>query len=158
MPGVSQPALPHDAPAATPSRSMTVTSTPRSWRNHAVARPTIPAPTTAMRWGAGEPAGVTAAMGRLLVSAGVGSVYLHDGPPQERPFGAGAPTTAFALVGGAPNRHHRGMPPASARSPASATRMSSTTPVGLPVHQLVGTLGGGLLTVVVEARRATVDD
>src|SRR3954468_13272208 len=51
MPGVSQPALPQDAPAATPSRSMTVTSTPRSWRNQAVARPTMPAPTTATRCG-----------------------------------------------------------------------------------------------------------
>ena len=39
MPGVSQPALPHDDPAATPSRSMTVTSTPRSWRNQAVDEP-----------------------------------------------------------------------------------------------------------------------
>src|SRR6478609_6226363 len=46
MPGVSQPALPHEDPAATPSRSRTVTSTPCSWRCHAVARPTMPAPTT----------------------------------------------------------------------------------------------------------------
>ena len=52
MPGVSQPALPQDDPAATPSRSMTVTSTPRSWRNQAVDSPTMPAPTTATRWGA----------------------------------------------------------------------------------------------------------
>ena len=51
------------------------------------------------------------------------------------------------------------MPPGSSRSSArSATRTSSTTPVGLPVHQLVGTLGGGLLTVVVDAGPATVDD
>ncbi|TQM61670.1 PucR family transcriptional regulator [Humibacillus xanthopallidus] len=51
------------------------------------------------------------------------------------------------------------MPPSSSRSSArSATRTSSTTPVGLPVHQLVGTLGGGLLTVVVEAGQATIDD
>src|SRR5690606_40706201 len=45
-PGDSQPAFPHDAPAATPSRSTTVTSTPRSWRNQAVDKPTTPAPTT----------------------------------------------------------------------------------------------------------------
>src|SRR5688500_4660484 len=49
-PGESQPALPQDAPAATPSRSTTVTSTPRSCRNQAVDRPTTPAPiTTAVR-------------------------------------------------------------------------------------------------------------
>ena len=59
MPGVSQPALPHDEPAATPSRSRTVTSTPCSWRNQAVDRPTMPAPTTATRWGTGRPAAVT---------------------------------------------------------------------------------------------------
>ena len=40
----------------------------------------------------------------------------------------------------------------------SATRTSSTTPVGLPISQLVGTIGGGLLTVVVDAGPATVDD
>ncbi|GAA2148254.1 DNA-binding PucR family transcriptional regulator [Humibacillus xanthopallidus] len=51
------------------------------------------------------------------------------------------------------------MPPTPARSSArSATRTSSTTPFGLPVHQLVGTLGGGLLTVVVETGPATIDD
>jgi hypothetical protein len=51
------------------------------------------------------------------------------------------------------------MPSPTARSSArSATRTSSTTPVGLPVHQLVGTLGGGLLTVVVESGPDTIDD
>src|SRR3954470_9574242 len=44
--GEIQPALPHEAPAATPLRSTTVTSTPRSCRNHAVDNPTIPAPIT----------------------------------------------------------------------------------------------------------------
>ncbi|WP_404389003.1 PucR family transcriptional regulator [Humibacillus xanthopallidus] len=44
------------------------------------------------------------------------------------------------------------------RSTAEATRTSSTTPVGLPINQLVGALGGGLLTVVVDAGPATVDD
>ncbi len=43
-------------------------------------------------------------------------------------------------------------------SSRASTRTSSTTPVGLPVHQLVGALGGGLLTVVVDAGPATVDD
>ena len=48
---------------------------------------------------------------------------------------------------------------ASGRRPASpATRTSSTAPVGLPVTQLVGTIGGGLLTVVVDAAGRTVDD
>jgi hypothetical protein len=58
------------------------------------------------------------------------------------------------------------MPSSSARSAArtarsstrTATRTSSTTPVALPVNQLVGALGGGLLTVVVDAGPATVDD
>src|SRR4051812_29492307 len=44
------------------------------------------------------------------------------------------------------------------RSRASATRTSSTTPVGLPISQLVGTLGGGLLTVVVDVGGPAVDD
>ncbi|GAB3872308.1 PucR family transcriptional regulator [Terrabacter terrigena] len=48
--------------------------------------------------------------------------------------------------------------PASRRSRAGATRTSSTTPVGLPVAQLVGALGGGLLTVVVDAGGPPVDD
>src|SRR6478735_11087001 len=43
-------------------------------------------------------------------------------------------------------------------SSRAATRTSSTSSVGLPVAQLVGTIGGGLLTVVVEAGLATVDD
>ena len=64
MPGVSHPALPQDEPAATPSRSRTVTSTPCSWRNQAVDRPTMPAPTTATRWGAGRPAAVRGAIRR----------------------------------------------------------------------------------------------
>src|SRR5690554_4902441 len=42
--GAIHPALPQDAPALTPVFSRTVTSTPRSCRNHAVERPTIPAP------------------------------------------------------------------------------------------------------------------
>src|SRR6476661_4352595 len=46
-----------------------------------------------------------------------------------------------------------------ARSPRGATtRTSSTTPVGLPVGQLADTLGGGLLTVVVQAGGRAVDD
>ena len=44
--GEIHPALPQEAPAATPVRSTTVTSTPRSCRNHAVDNPTMPAPTT----------------------------------------------------------------------------------------------------------------
>ncbi|WP_083707417.1 PucR family transcriptional regulator [Intrasporangium flavum] len=40
----------------------------------------------------------------------------------------------------------------------AATRTSSTSSVGLPVSQLVGTIGGGLLTVVVDAGAGTVDD
>src|SRR4051812_41006764 len=44
------------------------------------------------------------------------------------------------------------------RSRAAATRTSSTTPVGLPISQLVGTLGGGLLTVVVDVGGQAVDD
>src|SRR5271155_3028071 len=44
--GAIQPALPQEAPAATPVRSTTVTETPRSCRNHAVDSPTMPAPTT----------------------------------------------------------------------------------------------------------------
>ena len=51
------------------------------------------------------------------------------------------------------------MPSVPSRSTRrSATRTSSTTPVGLPVTQLVGTLGGGLLTVVVDAGGPAVDD
>lgn len=50
------------------------------------------------------------------------------------------------------------MPSATRRSRASATRTSSTTPVGLPVARLVGALGGGLLTVVVDAGGPPVDD
>ncbi|MFM6848301.1 MAG: PucR family transcriptional regulator [Terrabacter sp.] len=50
------------------------------------------------------------------------------------------------------------MPAAQRRSRASTTRTSSTTPVGLPVAQLVGALGGGLLTVVVDAGGPPVDD
>ncbi|WP_344062766.1 PucR family transcriptional regulator [Terrabacter lapilli] len=54
------------------------------------------------------------------------------------------------------------MPSASSRSPRSprgtTTRTSSTTPVGLPVGQLADTLGGGLLTVVVQAGGRAVDD
>ena len=49
--------------------------------------------------------------------------------------------------------------PTRRRGPrASATRTSSTTPVGLPIGQLVGALGGGLLTVVVDAGGPPVDD
>ncbi|WP_323102355.1 PucR family transcriptional regulator [Intrasporangium sp. YIM S08009] len=43
-------------------------------------------------------------------------------------------------------------------STRAATRTSSTSSVGLPVGQLVGTIGGGLLTVVVDAGGRTVDD
>ena len=51
------------------------------------------------------------------------------------------------------------MPSAPSRSKRrSATRTSSTTPVGLPIAQLVGTLGGGLLTVVVDVGGPAVDD
>ncbi|MBC9820983.1 CdaR family transcriptional regulator [Terrabacter sp. MAHUQ-38] len=51
------------------------------------------------------------------------------------------------------------MPSASSRPRrTSATRTSSTTPVGLPIGQLVGTIGGGLLTVVVDAGGPPVDD
>ncbi|NUO34082.1 MAG: helix-turn-helix domain-containing protein [Dermatophilaceae bacterium] len=50
------------------------------------------------------------------------------------------------------------MPSAPRRSHAATTRTSSTTPVGLPVAQLVGALGGGLLTVVVDAGGSPVDD
>src|SRR4051812_48774470 len=50
--GVSQPAFPHEAPAATRSRSYTGTRTLLSCRNQAVASPTIPAPTTATSRGA----------------------------------------------------------------------------------------------------------
>ncbi|MER7072068.1 helix-turn-helix domain-containing protein [Terrabacter sp. NPDC000476] len=46
-------------------------------------------------------------------------------------------------------------PPSRSRS---ATRTSSTTTVGLAVNRLVDTLGGGLLTVAVDAGGATVDD
>ncbi|MEO7446785.1 MAG: hypothetical protein ABI336_00820, partial [Humibacillus sp.] len=53
----------------------------------------------------------------------------------------------------AASRAIRRRPPAS-----TATPTSSTAAVGLPVHQLVGTLGGGLLTVVVDAGPRTVDD
>jgi hypothetical protein len=52
-----------------------------------------------------------------------------------------------------------GMPSGSARASTRATTpTSSTTPIGLPVHRLVGTLGAGLLTVVVDTGPATVDD
>src|SRR3984885_8111371 len=44
--GAIHPALPQEAPAATPVRSTTVTETLCSWRNHAVANPTMPAHTT----------------------------------------------------------------------------------------------------------------
>src|SRR6202030_167680 len=44
--GAIHPALPQEAPAATPVRSATVTETPCSCRNHAVDNPTMPAPTT----------------------------------------------------------------------------------------------------------------
>jgi hypothetical protein len=58
-----------------------------------------------------------------------------------------------------PSRTSRSNPRSSSRpSTGSATRTSSTTPVGLPISQLVGTIGGGLLTVVVDAGPATVDD
>ena len=50
------------------------------------------------------------------------------------------------------------MPSAPRRSRASTTRTSSTTPVGLPIGRLVGALGGGLLTVVVDAGGPPVDD
>ena len=54
------------------------------------------------------------------------------------------------------------MPSATSRSRrssrAAATRTSSTTPVGLPIAHLVGTLGGGLLTVVVDVGGPAVDD
>ncbi|GAB2752206.1 PucR family transcriptional regulator [Terrabacter koreensis] len=50
------------------------------------------------------------------------------------------------------------MPPAQRRPRAGTTRTSSTTPVGLPIAQLVGALGGGLLTVVVDAGGPAVDD
>jgi DNA-binding PucR family transcriptional regulator len=51
------------------------------------------------------------------------------------------------------------MPPAPSRRPARpATRTSSTTPVGLPVAQLVGSIGGGLLTLVGDPGGRTVDD
>src|SRR6478672_1461196 len=53
------------------------------------------------------------------------------------------------------------MPSATPRTPrtarASATRTSSTT-VGLSIAQLVGSLGGGLLTMVVDAGGPPVDD
>ncbi len=51
MPGVSQPALPQEDPAATLVDSMTETSAPCSWRYQAVDSPTMPAPMTAMRCG-----------------------------------------------------------------------------------------------------------
>src|ERR1700722_16513096 len=44
--GAIHPALPQEAPAATPVRSTTVTETPCSCKNHAVDNPTMPAPTT----------------------------------------------------------------------------------------------------------------
>src|ERR1700744_2945901 len=44
--GAIHPALPQEAPAATPVRSTTVTETPCSCRNHADDSPTMPAPTT----------------------------------------------------------------------------------------------------------------
>src|ERR1700761_9138519 len=44
--GAIHPALPQEAPAATPTRSITVTAISRSCRNHAVDKPTMPAPTT----------------------------------------------------------------------------------------------------------------
>src|SRR5699024_3883413 len=50
--GATHPALPQEEPAATSSRSTTVTLIPRSWRNHAVDRPTMPAPTTTTSRGA----------------------------------------------------------------------------------------------------------
>lgn len=51
------------------------------------------------------------------------------------------------------------MPPGNPRDRRTgATRTSSTTPVGLPVGQLAGALGGGLLTVVVDAGSPPVDD
>ena len=45
-PGAIHPPLPQEAPAATPVPSTTVTSTPRSCKNHAVDNPTMPAPMT----------------------------------------------------------------------------------------------------------------
>src|SRR5580658_10345964 len=44
--GAIHPALPQEAPAATPVRSTTATETPCSCKNHAVDNPTMPAPTT----------------------------------------------------------------------------------------------------------------
>src|ERR1700745_4230772 len=44
--GAIHPALPQEAPAATPVRSTTVTDTPCSCRNNAVDNPTMAAPTT----------------------------------------------------------------------------------------------------------------
>ena len=79
MPGVSQPALPHDEPAATPSRSRTVTSTPCSWRNQAVDRPTMPAPTTATRWGAGWVMVVSVGIEGSWVVAGCGGASRMPG-------------------------------------------------------------------------------
>ena len=64
-------------------------------------------------------------------------------------------------------RAHDGRMPSRARAPPRSSRParaparrapSSTTPVGLPITQLVATLGGGLLTVVVDAGGPTVDD
>src|SRR5574337_1395694 len=45
-PGAIHPPLPQEAPAAASVRSTTVTSTPRSCKNHAVDTPTMPEPTT----------------------------------------------------------------------------------------------------------------
>ena len=51
-------------------------------------------------------------------------------------------------------------PPAThgRRGASAATRTSSAAVVGLPVRQLVGTIGGGLLTVVVDAAGRTIAD
>jgi hypothetical protein len=87
------------APAATPSRSTTVTSTPRSRRDYAVESPTIPAPiTTAVR---GAPStidahdqAVPAAFRPVLGRCAAGPVNSRERPGVRRPARAGRGRTS----------------------------------------------------------------
>src|SRR5271168_4066765 len=78
--GAIHPALPQDAPAATTTRSTTVTATPRSCKNHAVDSPTMPAPTTTADRGPTRSTITNLPSFAVVVHGGSGSGHLGRGP------------------------------------------------------------------------------